>query len=83
MGFSSRGWHPRGEGTSAEGPQLPDAAARGPSVRPPALSTNSSHRVVDTSHVGVLVTAAGSDASIRAITDVVNAIRTGDLVAGR
>ena len=46
-----------------------------------ALSTNSSHRVVDTSHVGILVTATGSDASIHAITDVINAIRTGHPVA--
>ncbi|WP_372594191.1 alpha/beta fold hydrolase [Actinotalea sp.] len=48
-----------------------------------ALSTNSSHRVVDTTHVGVLVTTAGSDASVHAITDVVDAVRTGDPVRGR
>ena len=48
-----------------------------------ALSPNSSHRVVDTTHVGPLVTAAGSDASIRAITDVIDAVRTSHLVAGR
>jgi len=48
-----------------------------------ALSTNSSHRVVDTTHVGVLVSSAGSDASVRAITDVISAVRTGSPVAGR
>jgi hypothetical protein len=47
-----------------------------------ALSTNSSHRIVDTTHVGVLVTTAGSDNSIRAITDVITAIRSGDHLAG-
>jgi pimeloyl-ACP methyl ester carboxylesterase len=40
------------------------------------LSPNNSHRVVDTTHVGVLVTAIGSDASVRAITDVIESVRT-------
>lgn len=44
------------------------------------LSSNSSHRVVDTTHVGVLVTVAGSNASVRAITDVVHSVRTGEPV---
>jgi pimeloyl-ACP methyl ester carboxylesterase len=47
-----------------------------------ALSANSSHRIVDTTHVGVLVTTAGSDSSIRAVTDVITAVRSGDHVAG-
>lgn len=47
-----------------------------------ALSANSSHRVVDSTHVGVLVTTAGSGNSIRAITDVITAVRTGDPLAG-
>ena len=42
------------------------------------LSTNSSHRVADTTHVGVLMSASGSEVSVHAITDVVRAIRSGD-----
>jgi pimeloyl-ACP methyl ester carboxylesterase len=42
------------------------------------LSTNSSHRVADTSHVGVLTSTSGSEVSVHAITDVVRAIRSGD-----
>ena len=48
-----------------------------------ALSTNSSHRIVDTTHVGLLVSSAGSDASVRAIIDVVTAVRAGSPVAAR
>jgi pimeloyl-ACP methyl ester carboxylesterase len=44
------------------------------------LSTNSSHRVVDTSHVGVLMSADGAEVSIRAITDVVRAVRSGNAI---
>jgi pimeloyl-ACP methyl ester carboxylesterase len=42
-----------------------------------ALSSTSSHRFTDATHEGVLVDAAGAEASTRAITDVVQAIRTG------
>ena len=45
-----------------------------------ALSTNSSHRVADTSHVGVLMSTAGAEVSVRAITDIVRAVRTGHAV---
>jgi pimeloyl-ACP methyl ester carboxylesterase len=42
------------------------------------LSPNSSHRVADTTHVGVLMSTSGSDASLDAITDVVRSVRTGE-----
>jgi pimeloyl-ACP methyl ester carboxylesterase len=45
------------------------------------LSTSRSHRIVDTTHAGLLFEAAGSEASVRAITDVVRAVRSGDPVA--
>jgi pimeloyl-ACP methyl ester carboxylesterase len=45
-----------------------------------ALSRNSSHRIVDTTHVGVLVTVVGSDASVRALIDVIRSVRTGEPV---
>ena len=45
------------------------------------LSHNSSHRIIDTTHVGVLVSVGGSDASIRAITDVIRSVRGGDPVS--
>ncbi len=48
-----------------------------------ALSTNSSHRVIDSSHAGLLDTARGADAAARAITDVVTAARTGSAVRTR
>jgi pimeloyl-ACP methyl ester carboxylesterase len=48
-----------------------------------ALSTNSSHWVADTTHVGLLDDAAGSSDSVRAITAVVNAVRTGAPLASR
>jgi hypothetical protein len=42
------------------------------------LSTNSSHRFADATHVGVLMSATGSEISVHAITDVVRAIRSDD-----
>jgi pimeloyl-ACP methyl ester carboxylesterase len=42
-----------------------------------ALSTNSTHWTADTTHVGLLDDKAGSANSIRAITAVVTAVRTG------
>lgn len=45
------------------------------------LSTGSSHRIVAATHSGVLLTAAGSAASTKAISDVVRAVRSGDPVA--
>lgn len=45
------------------------------------LSGNSSHRVINTSHAGILLTAIGSDASVDAITDVVRSVRTGGPIA--
>jgi pimeloyl-ACP methyl ester carboxylesterase len=48
-----------------------------------ALSTNSTHWVADTTHVGLLDDAAGSTDSIRAITTVVAAVRTGSPLAAR
>ncbi|HVC73653.1 MAG TPA: alpha/beta fold hydrolase [Mycobacteriales bacterium] len=48
-----------------------------------ALSTNSTHWVADTTHVGLLDDAAGSTDSIRAITAVVTAVRTGSPLASR
>jgi hypothetical protein len=48
-----------------------------------ALSTNSSHWVADTSHVGLLDDAVGSIDSVRAITAVVTAVRTGAPLVSR
>jgi len=48
-----------------------------------ALSTNSHHWVADTTHVGLLDDAAGSAESVRAITAVVTAVRTGSALAAR
>lgn len=48
-----------------------------------ALSTNSTHWVADTTHVGLLDDAAGSVDSVRAITAVVSAVRTGAPLAAR
>jgi pimeloyl-ACP methyl ester carboxylesterase len=48
-----------------------------------ALSTNSTHWVADTTHVGLLDDAAGSSDSVRAITAVVTAVRTGAPLATR
>lgn len=45
------------------------------------LSTNSSHRVVDTSHVGVLMSADGAEVSIRAVTDAVRSVRSGNAIS--
>jgi pimeloyl-ACP methyl ester carboxylesterase len=42
------------------------------------LSTNSTHWVADTTHVGLLDDAAGVTDSVRAITAVVEAVRSGD-----
>ena len=47
------------------------------------LSTNSSHWVADTTHVGLLDDKAGSSDSIRAITAVVTAVRSGAPLATR
>jgi pimeloyl-ACP methyl ester carboxylesterase len=48
-----------------------------------ALSTNSTHWTADTTHVGLLDDANGSADSVRAITAVVTAVRTGTLLASR
>jgi pimeloyl-ACP methyl ester carboxylesterase len=48
-----------------------------------ALSTNSSHWVADTTHVGLLDDEAGSVNSVRAISDVVTAVRTGSPLVSR
>jgi pimeloyl-ACP methyl ester carboxylesterase len=48
-----------------------------------ALSTNSTHWTADTTHVGLLDDKAGSANSIRAITAVVSAVRTGAPLASR
>jgi hypothetical protein len=42
-----------------------------------ALSSNSTHWVAETTHVGLLDDAQGSVDSVRAITAVVTAVRTG------
>ena len=47
------------------------------------LSTNSTHWIADTSHVGLLDDAVGSTNSIRAITAVVTAVRTGSPLSSR
>jgi pimeloyl-ACP methyl ester carboxylesterase len=48
-----------------------------------ALSTNSTHWTADTTHVGLLDDADGSTNSVRAITAVVTAVRTGTPMATR
>ena len=48
-----------------------------------ALSTNSSHSVADTTHVGLLDDGHASKDSVRAITAVVTAVRTGTPLAAR
>jgi hypothetical protein len=45
-----------------------------------ALSTNSSHRVADETHAGLLGEESGAEASVLAIDDVVRAARTGALL---
>jgi pimeloyl-ACP methyl ester carboxylesterase len=47
------------------------------------LSTNSTHWVAETTHVGLLDDANGSTDSVRAITAVVTAVRTGSPLASR
>jgi pimeloyl-ACP methyl ester carboxylesterase len=47
------------------------------------LSTNSTHWTADTTHVGLLDDASGSTSSVRAITAVVTAVRTGTPVSSR
>ena len=54
-----------------------------PNYQLAALSTNSTHWVADTTHVGLLDDARGSTHSVRAITDVVTAVRTGTPLAVR
>ncbi|MDO9174016.1 MAG: alpha/beta hydrolase, partial [Actinomycetota bacterium] len=46
-----------------------------------ALSSNSSHRVADATHEGLIDDEASFAASVTAIGDVVTAIRTGEPVA--
>ena len=48
-----------------------------------ALSTNSTHWVADTTHVGLLDDAAGVPDSVRAITTVIEAVRSGDPITAR
>ena len=48
-----------------------------------ALSTNSTHWTADTTHVGLLDDANGSTDSVRAITEVVTAVRTGSAMTAR
>ena len=48
-----------------------------------ALSTNSTHWTADTTHVGLLDDANGLPDSVRAITEVVTAVRTGTPLATR
>ena len=48
-----------------------------------ALSTNSTHWIADTTHVGLLDDARGSVDAVRAITAVVAAVRTGTSLASR
>ncbi len=48
-----------------------------------ALSTNSTHWTADTTHVGLLDDTDGSSDSVRAITAVVTAVRTGTPLATR
>jgi pimeloyl-ACP methyl ester carboxylesterase len=52
-------------------------------VRMAELSTNSTHWTADTTHVGLLDDADGSTHSVRAITAVVTAVRTGTPVDPR
>ena len=47
------------------------------------LSTNSTHWTANTSHVGLIADTAGSSDSVRAITAVVAAVRTGEPVTTR
>ncbi len=48
-----------------------------------ALSTNSTHWTAETTHVGLLDDATGSTGSVRAITAVVTAVRTGTALTSR
>ena len=48
-----------------------------------ALSTNTTHRVVDSSHIGMLEDQPPAQASATAIEDVVDAVRTGTAVNRR
>jgi hypothetical protein len=47
------------------------------------LSTNSTHWTADTTHLGLLDDAAGSKNSVRAITAVITAVRTGTPLTSR
>lgn len=47
------------------------------------LSTNSSHRTVDTTHSGIVTSPAGADEAARAIAAVVTAVRTSSAVIAR
>ena len=58
--------------SSPNGPGWADAHER-----MAALSTDGSHRHVDTTHVGLQGEAAGAAASVDAVADVVRAVRTG------
>lgn len=48
-----------------------------------ALSTNSQHRIVDTTHAGLVDDATSSTSSVQAIVDVIQSVRTGRPVASR
>ena len=47
-----------------------------------ALSANSSHRVADATHAGLLDDEQGAEQSARAIDEVIRAARTGSPLAG-
>jgi hypothetical protein len=48
-----------------------------------ALSTNSQHRIVDSTHAGLVDDVESSTSSVQAITDVVQSIRTEQPLAAR
>jgi pimeloyl-ACP methyl ester carboxylesterase len=68
--------------TAAEN-QLGTAGWAAAQDRLAALSTISSHRLADTTHVGLLDDPRGAAASVRAITDVVRSVRTGTPLPAR
>jgi hypothetical protein len=61
--------------TAAEHVAVPDWVAA--HNRMAALSTNSSHREADASHAGLMQDERGAATSAHAVTDVVQAVRTG------
>ena len=48
-----------------------------------ALSTNSVHRTVDSTHTGLLEDVRPAAASVRAITEVISSVRTGTPLPSR